>query len=310
MNPPEAVPARHAVTSLTARSWLDRTSQRIVLLAASHTPPDLAHRLAEEWLSDLNERHSTGARLCFALGCCWAMRVISLEALTASRAAARAIAPASVTLYAQPVPSLLTPRSAVVLLIMAIHGVLVYALATGLARTAIENVVPRISASFPTSPPPAKPSPPVIPGPHLVRQSIQVPQPDPNIEAPLDLEQALPVTAAVPQVATDPDAAAAQPALHRIPGGPGRDFPNTEDFYPSASKRMQETGAATVVVCVNEAGRLTREPALERSSGYVRLDQAAVKLARAGSGRYRATTENGQPVAACYPFKIRFELRE
>jgi hypothetical protein len=32
-------------------------------------------------------------------------------------------------------------------------------------------------------------------------------------------------------------------------------------------------------------------------------------LARAGSGHYRPTTEDGRPVTACYPIKIRFELR-
>jgi hypothetical protein len=49
---------------------------------------------------------------------------------------------------------------------------------------------------------------------------------------------------------------------------------------------------------------------LESASGSARLDDAALKLARAGSGHYRATTEDGQPVNSCYPFGVRFQLRK
>jgi len=34
------------------------------------------------------------------------------------------------------------------------------------------------------------------------------------------------------------------------------------------------------------------------------------QLARAGSGHYRATTEDGQPVNSCYPLGIRFQLKK
>ena len=310
MNPNETG-APELVTSSNSRSWLDYASRQIVLLAASHTPGDLAGRLAEEWLSDLNERHSASARLRFALGCCWAVRVISLEAASAARAAAAAAAPGSVTLYSQPIPSRLTPRSSAVLLILILHGVLVYALATGLARSAFEKVVPRISVSFPSVATRPDPPQPAIPPPSRLHQSIEVPQPDIHIDTPPDPAQGLSATVADPQpAAVGPEVAPLGPAINRIEGGPDRNFPNTEDFYPPASKRLRETGWAMVSVCVNEAGRLIREPVLEQSSGYARLDEAAVRLARAGSGRYRATTENGRPVEACYPFRIRFEMRE
>jgi hypothetical protein len=41
----------------------------------------------------------------------------------------------------------------------------------------------------------------------------------------------------------------------------------------------------------------------------VRLDEGALKLAKAGSGHYRTTTENGRPVSFCYPLNVRFQLR-
>jgi hypothetical protein len=39
------------------------------------------------------------------------------------------------------------------------------------------------------------------------------------------------------------------------------------------------------------------------------LDEGAIKLAKAGSGHYRATTENGTPVSSCYGFLIKFNLQ-
>lgn len=41
----------------------------------------------------------------------------------------------------------------------------------------------------------------------------------------------------------------------RVPGGPGSGFPNTDDYYPSIAKRMEEQGVTTVRVCVGATGR-------------------------------------------------------
>jgi TonB family protein len=93
-------------------------------------------------------------------------------------------------------------------------------------------------------------------------------------------------------------------------GGPGTGFPETADFYPSPSISLGEEGMTTVNVCVDRKGRLTSEPTAMKGSGSVRLDEAALKLARAGSGHFRATTEDGQPVNSCYPFAVRFQLKK
>jgi TonB family protein len=65
-----------------------------------------------------------------------------------------------------------------------------------------------------------------------------------------------------------------------------------------------------VRVCVDPKGRLTAAPSILKGSGSGRLDEGALKLARAGSGKYSATTEDGQPVNSCYSFGIRFQLRQ
>ncbi len=97
--------------------------------------------------------------------------------------------------------------------------------------------------------------------------------------------------------------------VNRLVGGPGAGFPNPDAYYPSAAKRLEEQGVTTVRVCVDTRGELTSEPTGALSSGSTRLDAAALKLARAGSGRYRPSTEDGRPVDSCYLFRVRFQIR-
>jgi hypothetical protein len=59
---------------------------------------------------------------------------------------------------------------------------------------------------------------------------------------------------------------------------------------------------------VDTQGRLTAPPTLAGTSGKPRIDEGALKLASAGSGHYRPSSEGGRPVAACYDYRIRFEL--
>lgn len=87
-------------------------------------------------------------------------------------------------------------------------------------------------------------------------------------------------------------------------------FPTTNDFYPSTSIYREEEGAATVEACIDGKGRRTSDPKIIESTRSPRLDEAALKLAKAGSGHYQATTEDGRPVDSCYAFRIRFSLRK
>jgi TonB family protein len=92
-------------------------------------------------------------------------------------------------------------------------------------------------------------------------------------------------------------------------GGTGAGFPDPAGFYPEQSIRLGDQGVSVVKVCVNTKGRLTGEPITARTSGFERLDQAAIRLAKAGSGHYRPSTEDGVPVESCYPVGVRFQIR-
>jgi periplasmic protein TonB len=80
-----------------------------------------------------------------------------------------------------------------------------------------------------------------------------------------------------------------------------------DDFYPATSVSLQEQGVAIVNVCVGANGRMDGQPTIVGSSGYKRLDQAAIKWAREAL-RFTPATENGSAVRACKGFRVVFNL--
>jgi Gram-negative bacterial TonB protein C-terminal len=278
--------------------------------AAHRAPESLSSRLEEEWLADLESRSSALSRLRFAVGCCWATMVIASDyprspvPVASPAAAARGF----ITLVDRNF-GYFSLRSATLFLIAGLHAALFYGLITMVSHTHgtlppsnLENQalkdVPQERVSVPQS---------------LSRDwTITVPKPDPKVppvqvpddeittkvgDKPIEA-YSLPPTPGIPA------------PVARVAGGPGAGFPDTADFYPSLSIRLEEQGLSTVRVCVDSHGRLTSDPTTAQGSGSTRLDEGALKLARAGSGHYRATTEDGQPVSSCYSVGIRFQLKK
>jgi TonB family protein len=129
----------------------------------------------------------------------------------------------------------------------------------------------------------------------------------PNLETAS--EDVIHTTALIERAPPGPPIPPPPTPINRVQGGAGKGFPNSADYYPPGSIRLEETGTVAVNVCVDSKGRLTGNPTISKSSGFPRLDEGALKLARAGSGHYRASTENGQPVDSCYPVGITFTLK-
>jgi len=286
------------------RNWIDRLAQHLLQRAAHRAPPELAKRLAEEWLADLAARRTALARARLAIGCCWAASIIAREHGTRVAAATTARGPRAVTAYAPPDSTFFSRRSAAVIAILALHAVLIYLLTVGIVHKMAEAPPKDIDTTFiddvqrPTPPPP-------LADPALARVPFDPPTREPLGEIPAGegaitvLERHDPVPVPTPAAIT----------VQRVPGGPGSGFPNTSDFYPDASIRLHEEGSASVQVCVAGNGRLTSDPAIAQSSGSARLDGGALALAKAGSGHYRPATEDGRPVSSCFPFRIRFEMK-
>ena len=282
-------------------------AHRLIRRAARSAPPALAARLEEEWSADLAARTGTFARLRLAIGCWWAMGVITRD-LAVPQVAASSAGGGVRTLLGglqHDIP-LLSRRTVIFLTIAGVHVLLIYGFTSGLAQHVVQSL-PQVTHALvleKTTPQRPVPPPPTIDVKPLTGRIHLEGLPPPSFEFPAQTNTGPEVTNG-PEVITAPQP---PPALHRQLGGPGKGFPNPDDFYPAASRRLAETGATTVQVCVDTRGRLASDPVVTQSSGIERLDDGALKLARAGSGHYRPSTENGQPVSSCYPYRIRFRL--
>jgi protein TonB len=199
-----------------------------------------------------------------------------------------------------------TRRTAVLAAIIALHLLIIWVLATGLATRAIQMVAPPIQTSIvQQTKQTLKPPPP--PPPELQRQQVEVPPPVVNINIPA-ASQTHAITVVKQAIRTAP----APPAPERVTPlrAIARDFPSTDDYYPDASRRLGEQGTALVKLCIGAGGKVVGNPAIQRSSGSSRLDQAAVRYARATSGHFEPETRNGQPVTVCTALPIKFQLTD
>jgi TonB family protein len=140
-------------------------------------------------------------------------------------------------------------------------------------------------------------------------QGVDIIAQKPDLNIPREPDPKIDVTTVPEPIPSDLSTAVPPHIVQQVPGGPGTGFPDPDDFYPVLAKHLEEQGAATVQVCVDAKGRLTSAPTTLQGTGSARLDEGALKLARAGSGHYRATTQDGQPVNSCFPFRVRFQLR-
>lgn len=283
-------------------------AQRLIRCASRRAPRDLAERLEEEWLADLAERRKALAQLRHALGCCWATRIIALEHHAAARTTAATTVGSrdrALALRLADADSPYSRRSVVLAVIIALHVALVLALANGLGRT-VEHVLPSALQGTAIDEPLRSDHDVAPPTPPDIREQIPV-LPPPDIIEAWSEEPGSTITAA--PLSPVPPTPAPPPPVHRVVGGPGAGFPNTSDFYPPALIREGIQGASSVSVCIDGRGRLTSAPTIASTAGDERLDRAALRLAEAGSGHYRATTEDGQAVPSCFAFRVKFVMR-
>jgi periplasmic protein TonB len=198
----------------------------------------------------------------------------------------------------------MTRRGAVLVAIIGLHVFIGWALATGLARRAIEVIAPPIQTQI-VEEVKKEEAPPPPPPPQFERPPVELPPPDVTINVPVESETTAIRVTNTPVVKAPPPAA----PTRRTALGLGKGFPNSDDYYPDASRRLEEQGTVVVRVCVGPDGKLTQEPSVAKSSGSNRLDGGAMRLAKAGSGKFVPATEDGKGVATCSNLPIKFVLR-
>jgi periplasmic protein TonB len=201
----------------------------------------------------------------------------------------------------------LTRRGGVLLLVVALHILFYIALKSGFAVKIIDSLTPPIVAEIiqevkkDETPPPPPPPPMEMP-------PVEVPPPVVDIQISLDAPtSALSNVTDRPAPPPPPPAPPAPRAVVRVGAALPARMPDTGDYYPAASARLEEQGSTVVNACIGANGRATTVTVRE-SSNFPRLDEAAVRYAK--SVRYKAGTADGQPEeGACLAYKVTFKLQ-
>lgn len=159
----------------------------------------------------------------------------------------------------------------------------------------------------PAPPPPPAPRPlrPPLPAPPVIAAAPPVPAPAPFVAPAPEPDPPVLVAPAPPAPPAPPEPAAPPPPPTLIPPSAiqYRVLPDIE--YPSASRRLREAGLVIVAVQMDTEG-VPREVLVAQSSGFERLDRAAVAGVR--RARFRPYTQNGQPMAGWARIPVPFEL--
>lgn len=289
------------------RSSKRTPAEWLIHRAARHAPTELRDRLEEEWSADMSSRNSELSRLSFALGCCWATRIIALEHLPLIPATHSAIGTKLMNAYAQHNVGFYSRRTMSFFMVAGAHVAVFAALMLTISTTRITPPAGPIIAKYIDVTRPRD-----VPKVPTVKTNINIQLPIKEVEFPRIA--VVPDTTIIGELRPLPivDSQPPQPLGHvaRLEqGGTGAGFPDPAGFYPEQSIRLGDQGVSVVKVCVNTKGRLTTDPVTSRTSGFERLDLAALKLAKAGSGHYRPSTEDGVPVESCYPVGVRFQIR-
>lgn len=199
-------------------------------------------------------------------------------------------------------------RSIAFIAIIVLHVFFIWGLKNGFAMKIIDSIAPpivteiieeRVEEDEPPPPPPPK----------MELPPVEVPPPVVDIAIPMETNTTAlsnvtdkPLPPPPPPKPVERQVARVAPKLN-----PRATQPDSEEYYPPSSKRLGEQGNVVVKSCIDPKGKLT-EATVQESSGVARLDEAALKYARAL--RYLAGTEDGKAADACFAFRVRFQLKD
>lgn len=208
--------------------------------------------------------------------------------------------------------------------VVLLHVAALWGLNAGLLRRAAEVFVPvqmfseLITPPEPQvqpSPPPPVPQPPApqpvarkrpTPPAPAPRPVAPVQPPSPNAPVAVEAQPPAPPAPAAPPVAAGPASEAPGAAAKvELPSTSAEYLQNPAPAYPPASRRAGEQGKVIVRVLIGPDG-IAKEAELRQSSGYDRLDRAAIETVR--KWRYVPGKRNGVPEAMWFNVPINFIL--
>ena len=201
--------------------------------------------------------------------------------------------------YPQQESSLLTKRGIIFLAIIVIHVLVIYAFASGLAKSGKRYLQTILQTNIINQEKVKELPPPPPPVDLKERPPIQIVAPEVSITIPVETA---PITVVKPPPPPAPVVVRPPP-----PGTPVQVTfrPDISNYYPEAARREGQEGRAIIKICVNQQGKIDSAD-VATSSGFPELDEAAIKVAKAY--RFKPATSEGKPVSSCPTLPVKFEL--
>jgi len=179
-------------------------------------------------------------------------------------------------------------------LVIGLHVVVIYFIATGLGVLKVPKTEQAMEAVMIETPQAAQPVQPAVVKPQLTEPTLDVPAPDtvplPEIEVPSDM-----AANAITQSASDAVESTELQVANRV-----------APAYPPASLSAGEQGVVIFRVLVDEKGH-PLEVNVMKSSGFARLDAAAQKAV--SRWVFVPPTRDGAAVRSWSRVQVRFELK-
>ena len=209
-------------------------------------------------------------------------------------------------------PSKNSKRTLAFFLVVIIHALFFWVLASGLGAKMVQTVMGPVETKMIEELPEDDKEPPPPP-PDIEQPPPYVPPPEVMIDLAVDTG---PTTAISNATSTKPVAApppAAPAPVERAvvktpPSTSGKGARITQPEYPPASRRAGEAGTVQLRCYVSETGKCS-EVSVVKSSGFEKLDEAAVKEVQR-NWKFVPGKEDGKPVAAWHTFAVTFRLTD
>jgi protein TonB len=181
------------------------------------------------------------------------------------------------------------------LLILALHAIVIYAIAMSLGVIKVPEFAQEMEAVI-VDAPQTEEVKPVEVKPELAELTPDVPMPEAIPEIPPEIEVEAPPAAE--SIATTPEAA---PEVENLAVSN-----RVNPVYPPASRRAGEQGTVMLRVLVDERGR-PGDISVLKSSGFPKLDQAALDGVRKWT--FKPAKNGSTPILSWTRVQVKFELK-
>ena len=201
-------------------------------------------------------------------------------------------------------------RGTILVIVIAVHAIGLWVVESGLSRSIIEMVAPPVETKIieeqtpPEEPPPPPPPPPMEatpPPPYIPPVEVQVQLPPPVNAITAETKETPPPVSAPIMAPSPPSTGIA--STRPVPMA----SKTVQSYYPSESKNAKppEEGTVRVKCTVKLTGKCSGT-AIDSSSGFPRLDEAAVKYMN--DLKFKPATEAGKPVEVDVTLPVRFAI--